>query len=59
MLRKVVESVISETQSTFISGSQILDDILISNEIVDEAKQIKKEMFMFKVNFEKAYDTVD
>ncbi|PNX92269.1 cysteine-rich receptor-like protein kinase [Trifolium pratense] len=58
-LKKVISSVVSETQSAFISGRQILDGILIANEIVDEAKRKKKEAFMFKVDFEKAFDSVD
>jgi hypothetical protein len=37
----------------------MLDRILIANEIVDEAKRKKKELLMFKVDFEKAYDSVD
>jgi hypothetical protein len=36
-----------------------LDGILIANEVVDDAKKRKKEMLMFKVDFEKAYDSVE
>jgi len=32
---------------------------LIANEAVDEARRHKKEMLLFKVDFEKAYDSVD
>ena len=31
----------------------------MANEIVDEARKNKKELILFKVDFEKAYDTVD
>jgi len=31
----------------------------VANEIVDEARKNKKELILFKVDFEKAYDTVD
>ena len=58
-LRKVVGKFISTTQSAFIKGRQILDGILIANEIVDDAKKSKKELLLFKVDFEKAYDSVD
>lgn len=58
-LRQVVSSVVSDSQSAFIRGKQILDGILITNEAVDEAKQMHKELLLFKVDFEKAYDSVD
>jgi len=55
----VLGSVISESQSAFVKGKQILDGILIANEAVDEARRLKKELLMFKVDIEKAYDSVD
>ena len=58
-LRSVIGDVISESQSAFIKGRQILDGILVANEIVDKARKYKKELILFKVDFEKAYDTVD
>jgi len=58
-LRSVVGSVVSESQSTFIQGKQILDGILIANEAVDEARRLNKELLLFKVDFKKAYDSVD
>jgi len=36
-----------------------LDGILIANEAVDEARRLNKELLLFKVDFEKAYDSVD
>lgn len=38
---------------------QILDRVLIANEVVDEARKLKKELLLFKVDFKKAYDSVD
>jgi len=58
-LRLVIGNVVSESQSAFVKGKQILDGILIANEAVDEARRLNKEMLMFKVDFEKAYDSVD
>jgi hypothetical protein len=58
-LRLVINSVISETQSAFIQNRQILDGVLIANEVVDEASKLKKQLLLFKVDFEKAYDSVD
>ena len=50
---------LSDTQSAFVQDRQILDGILIANEVVDEARKAKKELLLFKVDFEKAYDSVD
>ncbi|GAU14347.1 hypothetical protein TSUD_309070 [Trifolium subterraneum] len=58
-LRTVIGSVISETQTAFVKERQILDGILIANEVVDEARKSQKELLLFKVDFEKAYDSVD
>jgi len=58
-LRMVIGKVIYDTQSAFVKDRQILDCILIANEVVDEARKTKKELLLFKVDFEKAYDSVD
>jgi hypothetical protein len=58
-LRLVIGSVISEAQTAFVRDRQILDGILIANEVVDEARKYKKELLLFKGDFEKAYDSVD
>jgi hypothetical protein len=52
-------SVISESHTSFVKDRQILDGILIANEVVDEARRSKKELMLFKVDFEKAYNSVD
>ena len=52
-------SLVSESQSAFVKGKQILDGILIASKVVDEARRMNKELILFKVDFEKAYDSVD
>ena len=52
-------TVIADTQTAFVKNRQILDGILIVNEVVDEARKTNKELMLFKVDFEKAYDSVD
>ena len=46
-LKLVIDSVISESQSesqsAFVKGGYILDGIIITNEIMDDAKKLKKE----------------
>jgi hypothetical protein len=58
-MRMVVGNVVSASQYAFIKGRQILNGILMANELVDDAKCKKKDLLMFKVDFEKAYDSVD
>jgi hypothetical protein len=58
-LRLVIGSVVFEAQTTFVKSRQILDGVLIANEVVDEAQRSKKDLLLFKVDFEKAYDSVD
>ena len=58
-LQRVLAKVVSETQNAFVHDRQIMDGLLIANEAVDEAKKLKKELLLFKVDFEKAYDSID
>lgn len=55
-LRRVIHWLISDCQSAFIMGRQILDGI--ANEVVDNAKRRKREAVLFKVDFEKTCDSV-
>ncbi|KAJ9688894.1 hypothetical protein PVL29_014511 [Vitis rotundifolia] len=57
-LRGVLHETIHSTQGAFVQGRQILDAVLIANEIVDERRRSREEGFVFKIDFEKAYDHV-
>ena len=48
-----------DSQSAFVRSKQILDGILIVNEAVDDARRTNKELLLFKVDFKKAYASVD
>nr|GFA03829.1 RNA-directed DNA polymerase, eukaryota, reverse transcriptase zinc-binding domain protein [Tanacetum cinerariifolium] len=54
----VLGDTVSEVQSTFIAGRQILDGSFILNEVLQWCKIKKKQALIFKVDFEKAYDSV-
>ncbi|KAK2369401.1 hypothetical protein QL285_082539 [Trifolium repens] len=51
-------NLISKCQSAFLPQRQILDGVLVLNEIIDLATRRKDTCLLFKVDFEKAYDTV-
>lgn len=54
-----MNSIISPSQSAFLEGRNLVDGVLVVNELVDYAKRAKKEFLIFKVDFEKAYDSMD
>ncbi|XP_058751960.1 uncharacterized protein LOC131625078 [Vicia villosa] len=58
-LKWVLGSIISESQSSFVPGRNLLDGVLVANEIVDYATKEKKGCLMFNVDFEKAYSKVN
>ncbi|XP_024995944.1 uncharacterized protein LOC112529100 [Cynara cardunculus var. scolymus] len=57
-LRYVVGKVVSPAQLAYIEGRQMLDGPLMLNEVCNWAKRSKNEMFLFKVDFEKAFGTL-
>ncbi|KAK2449806.1 hypothetical protein QL285_008962 [Trifolium repens] len=58
-LAKVVDLLIPNTQSAFIKGRQLVDGVVVVSEVIDFAKRSGKECLILKVDFEKAYDSVD
>ena len=58
-LKVVMGNIIGETQSAFLQGRYILDGVLIANEVIEELRKTKRKGLVFKVDFEKAYDSVE
>ncbi|GKF53639.1 retrotransposon protein, putative, ty1-copia subclass, partial [Tanacetum coccineum] len=54
----VLSDIVSDVQSAFIAERQILDGPFILNEVLQWCKAKKKQALIFKVDFEKAYDSV-
>jgi hypothetical protein len=58
-LTSVMDPLISESQSAFLKGRQLVEGVVVMNEVIDFAKRRGKECIILKVDFEKAYDSVD
>ena len=58
-LRGVLSSLISPFQSAFIPGRQMTDSIVLEEEIVAAWHRDGTTSFMWKVDFAKAYDSID
>ncbi|CAL5358449.1 unnamed protein product [Camellia sinensis] len=58
-MKTVMPRIISVTQSAFIGGRNILDGILIANEVVHGWKKDRGKGVILKLDFEKAYDSVN
>nr|GEZ99325.1 RNA-directed DNA polymerase, eukaryota [Tanacetum cinerariifolium] len=57
-LVSVIGDLVSDTQSAFVAGRQILDGPFILDEILNWCKRKKNQAMFFKVDFAKAYDSV-
>ncbi|GJS34548.1 RNA-directed DNA polymerase, eukaryota [Tanacetum coccineum] len=57
-LALVISDLVSDTQSAFVSGRQILDGPFILDEILNWCKRDIQKLYLFKVDFAKAYDSV-
>lgn len=58
-LSNVMGKLISPNQTGFMKGRQISEDILITNEIIHSIKNKQSEGIILKLDFEKAFDSVD
>nr|GEY54659.1 RNA-directed DNA polymerase, eukaryota [Tanacetum cinerariifolium] len=57
-LAGVLGDIVNEVQSAFVTDRQILDGPFILNKVIQWCKSKKKQSLVFKVDFEKAYDSV-
>jgi len=54
----VTNKVIDSRQSAFLEGRGLMDSVLVANEVLEEVKRKKKSCVVFKVDYEKAYNSV-
>nr|GEV98153.1 RNA-directed DNA polymerase, eukaryota, reverse transcriptase zinc-binding domain protein [Tanacetum cinerariifolium] len=57
-LSNVMDDLISQEQSAFVKGRQIMEGPIILNEVISWCKAKKEKALLFKVNFQKAFDSV-
>ena len=57
-LKAVMHDLISENQTAFLVGRQIIDGFLVANEAVHSLKRYRVPSLIFKVDFHKAFDSV-
>ena len=57
-MMEVLPILIDERQTTFIESRHLLHNTLIANEVIHEAKRSNKPCLVFKVHYEKVYDSV-
>ena len=57
-MKKVLHKVIDVDQFTFLEGRGILDSVLATNEVMEEIKRRNSSCVFFKVDYEKAYESV-
>ena len=57
-LNTVADKIISSSQTAFIKGRYIVDGVVMLHEIVHELQPKKQRGVIFKIDFEKAYDSV-
>ena len=57
-IKKVLPSVIGDSQPTFLKDKGMLDSVLMANEVVEDLRRSGRSGLGLKVDFEKAYDSV-
>nr|GEW62838.1 RNA-directed DNA polymerase, eukaryota [Tanacetum cinerariifolium] len=57
-LSYVIDDLISQEQSAFVKGGQIIEGPVILNEVISWCKTKKEKALLFKVDFQKAFDSV-
>nr|GEX19681.1 RNA-directed DNA polymerase, eukaryota [Tanacetum cinerariifolium] len=57
-LAKIIEDIVDPVQLAFVKGRQILDGPMVVNEVIDWYNKKNKKCMLFKIDFDKAFDSV-
>nr|KAJ0198799.1 hypothetical protein LSAT_V11C600337540 [Lactuca sativa] len=58
-IKSVIGDLIGDVQSAYVEGRSILDGPLMINELISWSKVAKRKILMFKVDFDKAFDSIN
>ncbi|KAE8725177.1 hypothetical protein F3Y22_tig00009009pilonHSYRG00196 [Hibiscus syriacus] len=58
-LAAVISVLVSPSQFAFIPGRQLLDCVFLANEVIDDWRKKERKGVVFKVDFRRAYDSVE
>ncbi|KAK2662302.1 hypothetical protein Ddye_000876 [Dipteronia dyeriana] len=58
-LKIIMNSIVGDSQMAFIKDWQIIDSFIVAEEIIHDWKSSKDGVLLLKLDFEKAYDSVD
>lgn len=58
-LKSVLGNLIGDYQAGFVRGRFILDNVTTAEEVVHSCRKRKEPGYLLKLDFEKAYDTVN
>jgi hypothetical protein len=59
ILKEVIHPIIVDNQSGFIRGKNMTDGVVVANETIDFVRKNKSPSVLLKVDFEKAYDSIN
>jgi hypothetical protein len=54
----MADSIISNSQTAFIRGRNIMEIVIILHEVIHELKRTGRHGVLFKIDFDKSYDKV-
>lgn len=57
-MKKVLPSVIDDCQSAFLKDRGLLNSVVVANEVIEELRRSSRRGLCFKIDYEKAYDSV-